>query len=292
MKLIAIAALSSALLCAQAPPFTPETVIATIDGRKITAAELQAMMTVLGPQAQQNLATNPGAFMGQIGLMFKLTDMAEKDKLDQTSPFKEQLALQRMQILSNAQANAAHNNIQVSAGDVKKFYDSNRDRYSQVRVKVIYVPFSTTAAAGAKSLTEAEAKSKAEKLAADIRGGADFVQLVKEHSEDMESKAKDGDFATFRKSDKVPDEIKAAIFKLKPGEISDPVRQANGYYVFRAEETTSQPMEQVTEDIVTNVRQTRFDEWMRTTQRSVQVKIENEEFFKAAKPPAPAAAKR
>ncbi|MBI1791213.1 MAG: peptidyl-prolyl cis-trans isomerase [Acidobacteria bacterium] len=287
MKLASILVLMTTLsVGAQAQASAPDAHVATIDGRKVTAGELQALLSVLAPQAQQNFLKSPKAFLDQIGMLYRVTEMAEKAKLDQASPFKEQLAFQRMQILYNAQSNAVYSSIHISAEEVKKFYEANKDRYSQVRVKVIYVSFSSNPPAspdpkGKKILTESEAKAKAESLLGEIRAGGDFVKLAKQHSEDADSVARDAEFATIRKSDNIPDAIKAAIFSLKAGQVSEPVRQPNGFYLFRAEDVTAQPLDQVTEDIVTQARQARFNQWMQDVQQRVQVKIENPEFFKS-----------
>ena len=86
----------------------------------------------------------------------------------------------------------------VEPGDIVKYYDSNKQKYTQVRVKAIYIAFNDDAAGssaskGKKPLNEAEAKAKADKLLAAIKGGADFVKLVKENSDDETSREKDGD---------------------------------------------------------------------------------------------------
>ncbi len=86
-----------------------------------------------------------------------------------------------------------------SPSDIVKYYDSNKQKYTQVRVKAIYIAFNDDAAAssaskGKKPLSEAEAKAKAVKLLAAIKGGADFVKLVKENSDDETSREKDGEF--------------------------------------------------------------------------------------------------
>jgi len=124
---------------------------------------------------------------------------------------------------------------------------------------------------------------------ADLQAGADFVKLVKENSGDAASAAKDGDFGTFRRSDKLPEEIKQVIFALKPGENSRPVRQANGFYIFRVEEATVVPLDTVRNQIIEELTNKRMNEWIQATQKSVEIKIENEAAFAPA--PVPAAAK-
>ena len=169
------------------------------------------------------------------------------------------MAYNRMLALAQAQLQEAQNQVNVNPEEVQKYYDANKDAYTQARIKVIYIPFSPDPIRRnrphprKKVLSESEAKAKAEKLYADFQAGADFVKLVKENSDDPASASKDGDFGTFRRSDQLPEEIKTAIFALKPGQVSKPVRQPNGFYIFRAEEIGTEPFDkvkaQITEDL-------------------------------------------
>src|SRR5205823_14196176 len=116
------------------------------------------------------------------------------------------------QTLANAQVSAATDAIPVTLDEQKKFYEANRDRYTQAKVKVLFISFRTTPPPAVsdpkakKYLSEPEAKAKIEKLLAEVRGGADFVKLLKENSDDAESLAKDGDFGQLiKRSDNVPD---------------------------------------------------------------------------------------
>lgn len=270
---------------APAPPdLPPDTVVASFgNGQKLTIEELKKFVSVLPPQMQQMALRDRKNFVQQYALMHRLAELATQAKLDQQSPTKEQLEFNRIYVLMNAELNDALSNIIVPAADQQRFYDSNKDRFAQVKVKVLYVSFASKPPASGDSkkyLSEAEAKAKIEKLRGEIAAGADFVKLVKAHSEDTTSAAKDGDFGTIRRTDKIPDTIRDAIFALKPGQVSEPVRQPNGYYLFRAEEITVRPYNEVREEIQNDLRQARFKEWMDQTTRSLNVKIENDAYFK------------
>ncbi len=271
----------------QSEALKPETVVATVDGKPVTAAELQGLFRTVGPHVQQNAAKDPQAFLRQYAMLKRLSALAEKNQLDQKSPYKEALAAGRMQILYQAAIQHTYENIAVQAEEQKKYYEANRDRWAQARVKVIYIPFSENPPAnlqpGAKKpLTEAEAKAKAEGLVAQLRAGADFVKLVKEHSEDPTSVAKDGDFPVISKSDQIPDNIKTAVFALKKGEISEPIRAPNGFYIFRAEEVLVKPYDQVKDEIFNELKLARLREFLDSIQKSVEVKVENPHFFAQA----------
>jgi peptidyl-prolyl cis-trans isomerase C len=281
MKSIALFLFSAAaFMWAQAPPdIKPDTVVATIDGKPMTAGEWAAIVAANPPEAQQNFLTKGPALLQRLALFRKLAAMAEQEHIDQQSPWKEQLEQQRMQTLANAKLALAQTASSVSADEQKKFYDENRDLlYSQARVKILYVAFSADPTA--KVLSEAQAKAKIEKLLAQVRGGADFVKLVKENSDDADSKAKDGDFGTpILRSDNLPPEILKAIFGLKQGEVSDPVRTTSGFYLYRMEDLTVQPYDQVKDNIFIQIQAIKFKDWYQGVMKSVDVKITKPEFF-------------
>jgi parvulin-like peptidyl-prolyl isomerase len=274
---------------ANEPP--PETVLASFEGRKLTYAELKRFLSVLDPKQQQLAVRNPKPLIHQYFLWQKLAEMALKEKLDESSPTREQIEYNRTYLLMQAKLNSVLRDMKVDEADLKKYYEANKDKYTQVRVKALYISFSNNpepGAGGKKLLSEEEAKAKIEKILAEIRGGADFVKMVKQNSEDTTSAEKDGDFATIRRSDTVPEPVRAAVFALKQGQVSDPVRQPNGFYLFRAEDITVRSYQQMQIEILEEVRQVKSKEWMDKLNNSVDFKVENEAFFKAAEAPAPA----
>jgi peptidyl-prolyl cis-trans isomerase C len=265
-------------------PPRADTVIATVDGRKMTYGEFESMVHSLPPQMQQNALQNKKAFVNQFALMRKLSEIAAASKLDQVAPYKDALEFSRMNIMAQAEINEAPKQFLVKPEEQQKFYEANKDRYTSVKVKVIYIPYSANPVAGAdgkKPITEAEAKTKAEGLVQQIRGGADFVKLVKENSRDTASAAKDGDIGTFTPADNLPEPIKTAVFKLKQGEVSDPVQQPNGYYLLRAQEIVAKPFSEVRDQIYDDIQKRRMQEWMEATSKSLNITYDNEAFFGA-----------
>jgi peptidyl-prolyl cis-trans isomerase C len=276
------------------PNLPDETEIAIFgDGTKLTMGEFRRIYEALPPANQQMALRNRAQWLHQWELLRKLTKMAEDAKLDQQSPYKENLAYSRMNVLATAEIAAAINLIVVEPAEIVKYYDANKRKYTRVRVKAIYIAFSDDTAAGSTSkgkrpLTEAQAKAKADKLLAAIRGGADFVKLVKENSDDETSREKDGDFATLHASDNIPDAFRAAVFALKPGEVTEPLKQPNGFYLLRAEEAIVRPLSEVRDEIYNELKNIRSDEWLRGMDKEAMVQILSPEFVS----PAPAPAKK
>ena len=274
------------------PELPDEAVVAVFgDGSKLTMGEFKKLYAALPPPNQQMALRNREVFLHQWEMMRKLTKMAETAKLDQESPYKEALEYGRLNILAQAQITATVNATSVAPEDIVKAYDSNKKKYTEVKVQAIYIAFSDEAASsttkGKKTLTEAEAKAKAEKLKTALGGGADFVKLVKENSDDETSKEKNGDFATLHFTDNIPDAFRVAVFALKQGEISEPLKQPNGFYLLRAAEVKVRPLSEVRDDIYTELKNERATQWLDQVNKEAKLQFMNPEFI--GKPaPAPA----
>lgn len=261
------------------PNLPDDEVVATLsDGTKLTMVDIRALFGALNPAQQQGIVKDPAAFLHQWAVMNRAAQIAVERKLDQQTPLKQALEQNRNYLLTQALFNDTMNSIVIEPGEISKAYETNKAKYTEIKVKAIYIAYSdnpppATPLKGKKPLTEAEAKAKATKLLAQIRGGADFVKLVKENSDDEASRAKDGDFDTLHFSDNMPDVFRAAIFKLKQGETTEPLRQPNGYYLLRAETVTVKPLKDVRDEIYNDLKVSRTNDWMKKldTETTVQV---------------------
>lgn len=265
-----------------AAPLAPDTVVIEVAGKKYTKAEVDSLIDLLPAQIRPTVKMQP-QMLGQIFLIKRLADDAVKAGLDKESPYKESIEFDRMRILQQAQTTVYLNTIPVTPDDQQKYYKENPDKYKQAKVRVIYLTFSPTpdkpGPDGKKQLSEAEAKAKIEDLRKQVLGGADFGKLARENSEDKVSAEKDGDFGTMKRNSPYPEPIKNAVFALKSGEVSEPVRQPNGFYLIRADEVTMQPFEEVSTEILQEVRQKRFNEYLKNLQDEYKVKVENPAYF-------------
>ncbi len=113
-----------------------------------------------------------------------------------------------------------------------------RDKVDEKAVKAYY----DAHIAKAEAETELHArhilvgsKEEAEKVAVEIKGGKAFEEAAKASSRDSSSQD-GGDLGWFTKADMIP-EIFDAAFKLKPGEVSGPVKSQFGWHVIKLVET-------------------------------------------------------
>ena len=264
-------------------PVPPDAVVAEVDGKKYTAAEVDKMIDALPPQYQTAAHSQP-QILSQVFLMKRLAEDAIKAGLDQRQPFKDQLEMSRIQVLSTAELSDINNAMDVSGEEQQKYYKDNPDKFKQVKVRVIYIAFNPNpkappAADGKKVVTEAEAKATIEDLAKQIQNGADFGKLARDLSDDKPSAAKDGDFGVVKQDSSYPQAIKTAVFALKQGELSAPIRQPGGFYLVRAEEIAQQPFNDAIMEIIKAVKQAKFQAWLKGMQTQYSVKIENPSYF-------------
>jgi peptidyl-prolyl cis-trans isomerase C len=272
---------------AQTPPnplpnLPDDTQIAVFeDGTKFTMGDFKRIYATLPPENQQLALRDRQLFLKQWALMRNLAHMAEMQKLDQQTPVKEQLEYYRLMILSQAKMNQQMAATSVEPGDIARYYEANKDKFKVVKVKAIYISFDDAPdpKAKKKALTEAQAKDKASALLTKIRGGTNFVSLVKDNSDDETSREKDGDFITLRANDNVPEAVRTAVFGLSKGQGSGPVKQQNGYYLLLADDVTYRPVEQVRDEIFSGLKQQTYGQWMDKTNRESKVQFTSPEFL-------------
>ncbi len=225
------------------------------------------------------------------------------------------LAWQRENILANAMVNEMNNGFQVTEDMINQFYKKNQSRWEEAKIKIIMVGFKPTPLPGeikpgqsaedavaeaAKKLmesskspytrTQEEARTLADDLVKQLRAGTDFGGLVEKYSDDKESKASGGDFgAPIKTSSSYGQQIKKAVFDMKPGEISEPVQEGYSFYVIRLESKTVQPLNEVMSSIVEELRKNHMDESLKDLNTRFAPQVLRPDFFiqaqKAAAPP-------
>jgi len=118
---------------------------------------------------------------------------------------------------------------------IKQFFDANKARYTtpdQASASHILLRVAPTATPE----QVAEVKKKADGLVAEARKGdaKAFAILADKNSQDPSVARNHGDMNWFAKETMVP-EFAEVAFKLKPGEVSDPVKTQFGFHVIRGQ---------------------------------------------------------
>ena len=104
----------------------------------------------------------------------------------------------------------------VTDEEINQYYEDNKDEFAKRDASHILVE------------DEKTAKEIKEKL----DSGQDFAELAKEFSKDSANAENGGNLGTFSKGQMVK-EFEDAVFKLKEGEISEPVKTQFGYHIIK-----------------------------------------------------------
>jgi peptidyl-prolyl cis-trans isomerase SurA len=119
----------------------------------------------------------------------------------------------------------------VSLAEVMRYYEEHPDEFRvEDRVKwldlfVSYRRFNTTV----------EARQHAEGLLRQIRDGADFAQVVKQHGHG-DSPLRDGEGIGQKRGEIVPPELEPTLFALEAGQVSDLIPTETGFHVVKVVE--------------------------------------------------------
>ena len=244
LPVTAIAALAFAALPANAQDeSTPDadTVVATVDGTDITLGHMIALRSSLPQQYDQ--LTPEVLFDGILNQLVQQTLLSQSfegeiSRRGQLMLENERRATVSSEILAGVAERAV---TEEAVQDAYEAEYANADQKTEYKAAHILVE------------TEEEAASLIEEL----RDGADFAALAKEHSTGP-SGAGGGDLGWFATGTMVAP-FEEAVAELEPGTISDPVNTQFGWHVIRLNETRMQETPELGEvraDLEQQIRET------------------------------------
>ena len=167
--------------------------------------------------------------------------------------------------------------VSVTDAEIAKYLEANRQKLetglSYHARHILLVPEGADTEAGWEA-----ARIKAELLRTQLRQGADFVELARQHSQD--ASAKDGgDLGTLKRGELAQD-VETQILALQPGEISKPYRSQLGYHVFRLESKEGlegaalvRAQAQIREILFREKYEARLDAWLKELKQRAIIEV-------------------
>jgi parvulin-like peptidyl-prolyl isomerase len=136
----------------------------------------------------------------------------------------------------------------LSDKEKREFYEKNKDKFMQpgeLKLSEIFISVE------GRSFPEIEAK--AAEIAAAARNGASFPELVKKHGDPTRaSYANSGSLGSFKSPEDLAEPLGKAITPLKTGDVTDPIRMADGVIIIRVDErreAAPKPFSEVDRDV-------------------------------------------
>lgn len=203
------------------------------DGATVTDAEVAERFHELNDTVQIEWAAVDGADLeGQVAPTDEqLREYFDSNRLRYRHPERRPL---KLLTVDPAAQTAEH---EISDTEIELYYSQNQYRFEQPeRVKVRHILFMTVD----KSEEESEAaRRNASEVLAQLRDGADFAELAKEHSEDPGNSDNGGDLGWVSRGMMDP-AFEEASFALQVGELApEPVKSEFGFHLIRLDERQS-----------------------------------------------------
>jgi len=219
-----------------------------------------------------------------------LAEQAREMGLDKGPRFEELLKVQRLNLLRELLSQALEEKAgQISDRDIVDYYQQNIGAYEEVQFERLYIPLSQVLDPPKERLTavemqkrqqdsEAAMKKEADELHVRAVAGEDFSELQGEayKAAQIITAFPPSKMETYRRLDLSPAQI--SVFNLKSGEISPVIKDANGYFIYKAGEKSMVTLEKARDQITSTLRAQRLRQYMLAAQQSATT-ILNEDYF-------------
>ncbi len=244
-------------------------------------------MLNLIPETQRRSTPNLEKVFQQLYMISDLAGKAQQEHLDQQSPTKEQLQIGRDNILAQAYITQLTKAGGQPTQDPKQYYDTHQDEFDIAKLSGIVIAFNppgTPASSSSISRTEQEAQQKADDVEKKIKAGADIATLSRTESDDQRSAGRGGDMGTLAAgTPNVPADLKNIVFnKLKPGEVSEPIRLPSGFYILKLDSRTKQTFEQAKPEIAQKLQAERNQALVKEELDKYKIQVQDPDFFAAS----------
>lgn len=192
--------------------------LATVNGKVITEADLDFLLSTLPPQ-QAAMYANPEARKGILEELIAHELFyfdAQERHLDQEEGFQRELEIAKEKLLKSYSIASMLRQVSIKDEDIKDYYENNAPRFQesqQYHAKHILV----------------DTQEEHDEILARLQQGEDFSQLAKEHST-CPSKDQGGDLGTFSQGQMVQ-EFDEALAAMDIGEVKGNVKTTYGYHI-------------------------------------------------------------
>ena len=134
-------------------------------------------------------------------------------------------------VLSQKLFDAVTKDVKVPEAEILAYYQQNQATYGTPESRDVRHILVTEKNGDAVDFDKS--KEEADRLYAELQGGADFAALAKANSDDTASAVKGGNLGAINRGQTVP-EFDKVSFDLKLGTISKPVKTTYGYHIIEA----------------------------------------------------------
>ena len=242
-------------------------ILATVGEKEITNLDVENALKSLDPYQAMHFQTEEGKkqLLEDLVNQELFYMQAKEDQLHNDEDFKAEMKKIEENMLKQYAINKVLSNVTLTEEEKKAFFEANKSKFNKPE------------SASAKHILV-----DSEELANDILNKINnnemtFEAAASAHST-CPSKDAGGDLGTFTRGQMVP-EFEEAVFNMKNGEVSGPVKTQFGYHLVKTEsknEATVAKFEDVKEQIIGNLmqqaQQSKYAQLMKELEAKYQVK--------------------
>lgn len=220
-----------ALCCGVTAVCAAEPVLVQGAGIQVTPRDVQAEVLRMPPEARKSILTRPESVAqmgGNLYMRRALAAEAERQNLAADPVVAAAVQVARDKVLADAYLAS----VEAAAKPSDAVVDAQALSQYKANPKQFTVPEQVSAR---HVLVEKgpEARAKAEKLLAQLQGGADFAALAQAHSADPGSASKGGDLGYFPRGRMVPTFDEAVFALQNEGDLSGLVESDFGFHIIQ-----------------------------------------------------------
>ncbi len=251
---------------------------------EISKAELERLANAVGaPESSRRQLANAYA------QALVMSTIAKQRGLDNRSDTQELLRLVQMQALSQVLGKQIREEASnVPKTDIDKYYTDHASQYEQATLQRIFIPKMPPNAQ--EKVDEVAVKAEGAKIAVEAKApGADFNKLQKEAYADLKitATAPPTDLKDVRRDNLPPMQAKA--FDLKEGEVSEPIDDTGGIYIYKLITKKKLTEPEVESEIKRQLEQERVQAAMQKLVGNLKLDYNEAYFAPPQRPPAPQA---
>ncbi|HEX8172946.1 MAG TPA: peptidylprolyl isomerase [Thermoanaerobaculia bacterium] len=253
-------------------------VVMRVNGEAVTQREFEAFLSSAPAESRSFYATPAGkrAMADELVKLKSLEQEARRLGVTSDPAVQTQIDIARSQITAGkALEKLIKDTMEMR---IRGEYERQRKVVINLRHILVAVQGGQIPARNGAALPEAAAMQKAAALATRIRGGADFAEVARAQSDHAETAQRGGSLGPTR-MEMLPPEIAAVVSRLKPGEVSDPVRTQLGVHIFQVTEPT---LEELRPLLSQQMQQQAIEETVSRLQRAAKVDLDPSYFPPAA----------
>ena len=205
------------------PALAEEQVLATVNGAKITAQDMQRFAFEASRALPPNTQLDPNRVMRELVSQELIYQDAVKSGIDKRKDVQEELELLKRQLLVEVALQEALKKNPVTEIELQAIYDKE---IKGTKIKEYK----------ARHILVAD-KTKAEQLISELDFGGDFAKLATMHSGDEESAKEGGSVGWFKPQLMVPQFANAVALLDKGKYTKVPVQSKYGWHIIKLEDT-------------------------------------------------------